>query len=182
MEEEAGDKRLEALSTLLTALDTAGMRGDVTRIEFADPEEMAFLYQDRISVRLGTLNELDYKLKLARHVLLNEDGKGCAATDTGTLDFTHISMSSTASSPLHRASRSCRPAMSCRSRRHRRKPRQRKRRTALQRVPPMKQRPRRTPLHSLRTMPRLRPQRQTRPRRTGYGRHRGCKLKSEVHV
>lgn len=94
-EEEAGDKRLEALSTLLTALDTAGMRGDVTRIEFADPEEMAFLYQDRISVRLGTLNELDYKLKLARHVLLNEDGKGCAATDTGTLDFTHISMSST---------------------------------------------------------------------------------------
>ena len=95
VEEETGDKRLEALSTLLTALDTAGMRGDVTRIEFADPEEMAFLYQDRISVRLGTLNELDYKLKLARHVLLNEDGKGCAATDTGTLDFTHISMSST---------------------------------------------------------------------------------------
>ena len=95
VEEEAGDKRLEALSTLLTALDTAGVRGDVTRIEFADPEEMAFLYQDRISVRLGTLNELDYKLKLARHVLLNEDGKGCAATDTGTLDFTHISMSST---------------------------------------------------------------------------------------
>ena len=95
VEEETGDKRLEALNTLLTALDTVGMRGDVTRIEFADPEEMAFLYQDRISVRLGTLNELDYKLKLARHVLLNEDGKGCAATDTGTLDFTHISMSST---------------------------------------------------------------------------------------
>ena len=56
---------------------------------------MTFLYQDRISVRLGTLNELDYKLKLAKHVLLNEDGKGCADTDTGVLDFTHISMSST---------------------------------------------------------------------------------------
>lgn len=89
------DKRLESLNTLLTALDTLGMRDDVTRIEFADTEEMAFLYQDRISVLLGTLNELDYKLKLAQHVLLNEDGKGCAATDTGTLDFTHISMSST---------------------------------------------------------------------------------------
>lgn len=95
VEEEAGDKRLDSLNTLLTALDTIGMRGDVTRIEFADPEEMSFLYQDRISVLLGTLNELDYKLKLAQHVLLNEDGKGCAATDTGTLDFTHISMSST---------------------------------------------------------------------------------------
>lgn len=93
--EEAGDKRLDSLNTLLVALDALGMRGDVTRIEFADPEEMSFLYQDRISVLLGTLNELDYKLKLAQHVLLNADGSGCAATDTGTLDFTHISMSST---------------------------------------------------------------------------------------
>ena len=93
--EEAGDKRLDSLNTLLAALDALWMRGDVTRIEFADPEEMSFLYQDRISVLLGTLNELDYKLKLAQHVLLNADGSGCAATDTGTLDFTHISMSST---------------------------------------------------------------------------------------
>lgn len=93
--EEVGDKRLDSLNTLLAALDALGMRGDVTRIEFADPEEMSFLYQDRISVLLGTLNELDYKLKLAQHVLLNADGSGCAATDTGTLDFTHISMSST---------------------------------------------------------------------------------------
>ena len=91
---DTADRRLEALNTLMAALDSAGMQADVTRIEFADPEQMAFLYQDRISVLLGTLNELDYKLKLAKHVLLNEDGKGCAATDTGVLDFTHISMSS----------------------------------------------------------------------------------------
>ena len=93
--EEGADQRLESLNTLLAALDAAGMSADVTRIEFADVDEMAFLYQDRISVWLGTLNELEYKLKLAKHVLLNEDGKGCAATDTGKLDFTHISMSST---------------------------------------------------------------------------------------
>ncbi len=43
-------------------LDDAGMSADVTRIEFADTDEMAFLYQDRISVWLGTLNDLDYKL------------------------------------------------------------------------------------------------------------------------
>ena len=42
---------------------------------------MAFLYQGRISVLLGTLNELDYKLRLAKYVLLNEDGKGCSPTD-----------------------------------------------------------------------------------------------------
>lgn len=89
------DQRLESLNTLMSALDSCGMLGDATRIEFADTEEMAFLYQDRISVLLGTLNELDYKLKLAQYVLLNQDGKGCAATDTGLLDLSHLSASST---------------------------------------------------------------------------------------
>lgn len=89
------DHRLESLNTLMSALDSYGMLGDATRMEFADTEEMAFLYQDRISVLLGTLNELDYKLKLAQYVLLNQDGKGCAATDTGLLDLSHLSASST---------------------------------------------------------------------------------------
>lgn len=94
---EAGpptDKRLESLNTLLTALDSSELRADVTRIEFEDPEQMAFLYQGRISVLLGTLNELDYKLRLAKYVLLNEDGKGCSPTDTGMLDLSHLSASS----------------------------------------------------------------------------------------
>lgn len=52
------------------------------------------MYQGRISVLLGTLNELDYKLRLAKYVLLNEDGKGCSPTDTGMLDLSHLSASS----------------------------------------------------------------------------------------
>ena len=94
---EAGpptDKRLESLNTLLTALDSSELGADVTRIEFEDPEQMAFLYQGRISVLLGTLNELDYKLRLAKYVLLNEGGKGCSPTDTGMLDLSHLSASS----------------------------------------------------------------------------------------
>ena len=94
---EAGpptDKRLESLNTLLTALDSSELGADVARIEFEDPEQMAFLYQGRISVLLGTLNELDYKLRLAKYVLLNEDGKGCSPTDTGMLDLSHLSASS----------------------------------------------------------------------------------------
>ena len=94
---EAGpptDKRLESLNPLLTALDSSELGADVTRIEFEDPEQMAFLYQGRISVLLGTLNELDYKLRLAKYVLLNEDGKGCSPTDTGMLDLSHLSASS----------------------------------------------------------------------------------------
>jgi len=46
-------------------------------------------------VLLGTLNDLDYKLDRARYMLNNEDGKGCAATDTGRLDFSHVSAGST---------------------------------------------------------------------------------------
>ena len=78
----------------MTALDSSELGADVTRIEFEDPEQMAFLYQGRISVLLGTLNELDYKLRLAKYVLLNEDGKGCSPTDTGMLDLSHLSASS----------------------------------------------------------------------------------------
>lgn len=89
------DKRLESLNTLLTALESSGLGADVTRIEFEDPEQMAFLYQGRISVLLGTLNELEYKLRLAKYVLLNEDGKGCSETDTGMLDLSHLSASTT---------------------------------------------------------------------------------------
>lgn len=89
-EAAAAENRLEALNTLLTALNDRGLLADVTRIEFADTEQLAFLYQDRISVLLGTLNELDYKLDFAKYLLLNTDGKGCAPTDTGELDCSHV--------------------------------------------------------------------------------------------
>ena len=59
------DAKMSALATLQTKLDEYGMRSDVTRIEFADTEQN------------------------------NEDGKGCAATDTGRLDFSHVSAGST---------------------------------------------------------------------------------------
>ena len=119
------DQRLESLNTLMSALDSYGMLGDATRIEFADTEEMAFLYQDRISVLLGTLNELDYKLKLAQYVLLNQDGKGCAATDTGLLDLSRIPRWML-SSPRRRRQRRRPPLRPERKLRRRKKPQIRK--------------------------------------------------------
>lgn len=89
------DARMEALRTLVSKLEEYGLSQDVTRLEVADTEQLAFLYQDRISVLLGTLNDLDYKLDRARYVLTNADGKGCGPTDTGRLDFSHTSASST---------------------------------------------------------------------------------------
>lgn len=87
--------RMEALRTLVSKLEEYGLSQDVTRLEVADTEQLAFLYQDRISVLLGTLNDLDYKLDRAHYVLTNADGKGCGPTDTGRLDFSHTSASST---------------------------------------------------------------------------------------
>lgn len=92
---DTGDARMEALSTLVSKLEEYGLSQNVTRLEVADTEQIAFLYQDRISVLLGTLNDLDYKLDRARYVLTNADGKGCGPTDTGRLDFSHTSASST---------------------------------------------------------------------------------------
>ena len=63
-------------------------------MEFADTEQMAFLYQDRVRCASGYTNDLDYKLDRARYVLTNADGKGCAPTDTGRLDFSHVSAGS----------------------------------------------------------------------------------------
>ena len=91
---DTGDARMEALSTLVSKLEEYGLSQDVTRLEVADTEQIAFLYQDRISVLLGTLNDLDYKLDRARYMLNNEDGKGCSPTDTGMLDLSHLSASS----------------------------------------------------------------------------------------
>ena len=93
--QETENAYIDVLLALRDKLTEYEMLGDVTRIEFADKEQIAFLYQDRISVLLGTANDLDYKLERARYVLTNADGKGCGPTDTGRLDFSHISAGST---------------------------------------------------------------------------------------
>ena len=108
--------RMEALRTLRSKLEEYGLSQDVTRLEVADTEQLAFLYQDRISVLLGTLNDLDYKLDRARYVLTNADGKGCGPTDTGRLDFSHTSASSTRKIYFAQGEPPCPPAMWCRPR------------------------------------------------------------------
>ena len=92
---EEADKKMATLTALQAKLEEYELLDDVTRMEFADTDQVAFLYQDRVSVLLGTLNDLDYKLDRARYVLTNADGKGCAPTDTGRLDFSHVSAGST---------------------------------------------------------------------------------------
>lgn len=90
-EQDSSTDWMNILNSLRQGIAEQGLLADVTRIEFEDPEQIAFLYQDRISVLLGTLNDLEYKLERAEYVLTNADGKGCAPTDTGKLDFSHTS-------------------------------------------------------------------------------------------
>lgn len=89
-EDMVRDANRIALDELLSALEQAGLLEQATVLDVTDPEEMAFLYDGRISVRLGTMNEMEYKLQLAGYILRNEDGQGCSATDIGVLDVSHI--------------------------------------------------------------------------------------------
>lgn len=84
------DTRMDVLYAVLEQLNEQGLIAGATRLEFADTEQVAFLYENRISVLLGTVNELEYKMTFAAHLLLNVDGKGCAPTDTGRIDCSHL--------------------------------------------------------------------------------------------
>lgn len=79
-----------ALVQMLAALEQHGILDQVTHLDVTDPEQVYFGYQDRIRVTLGTLNQLDYKLKFAVHLLQNEAGDGLTETDRGVLDMSII--------------------------------------------------------------------------------------------
>lgn len=61
----------------------------VTMISLRDQDEINFLYEGRVSVLLGTSNNLDYKMRMAANVILDVDGKGLTPTDHGTLDVSY---------------------------------------------------------------------------------------------
>lgn len=89
------DTKLELLGRLFYQFELHELLPDISRIEFEDSDQLAFLYQNRISVLLGTVNELDYKMDYAEFLLTNTSGKGLAPTDTGRLDCSHIKVDGT---------------------------------------------------------------------------------------
>lgn len=83
--EEAG-----ALEQMLAALAQAGILQDMTELDVSDENEISFVHEDRIRVKIGTVNELDYKMKWAAKLLRNESGDLLSAADRGILDVSHI--------------------------------------------------------------------------------------------
>lgn len=80
---------MDELTKLLELLWTYNLKEDCTSIQFGQENELYFVYQNRAKVLLGTYNNLDYKLKFAAYLLHNEDGKGIADNEQGTLDVSH---------------------------------------------------------------------------------------------
>ena len=76
------------LTALLQELQASGLLQDVTYLALTDPTEINFLYQGRVSVKLGTANNLAYKMRLAAAAITDPD-KGLSSTDRGTLDVSY---------------------------------------------------------------------------------------------
>lgn len=78
----------QALELLLAELEANGLLDGLTAVQLGDLNEFSFVYEDRLKVRLGTSNNLDYKLRLTARVVLAADG--LSASDRGTLDVSHM--------------------------------------------------------------------------------------------
>ena len=76
----------EILNELLGKLDQYGLLDGTTVLTMQNMTELSFLYQGRVSVQLGTANNLDYKIRFAAYIILDTGGDGLASSDRGTLD------------------------------------------------------------------------------------------------
>ena len=74
----------ETRRILLEILDTVKTKGyeNITAVEVAQTGNISLVYQDRITIQLGTMLDIEYKLKMAMHVIQNE----LSATDKGIVD------------------------------------------------------------------------------------------------
>lgn len=79
----------ETLFEIVDKMEEQQLLDGVTMISLRDEDEISFLYQGRVSVLLGTSNNLDYKMRMAANVILDVDGKGLTPTDHGTLDVSY---------------------------------------------------------------------------------------------
>lgn len=87
---ETADSRVnQILSSLMEKLEEWQLLDKITVISLRDLEEINFLYDGRVSVLLGTANNLDYKMRFASNLILDVDGRGLTSTDRGTLDVSY---------------------------------------------------------------------------------------------
>lgn len=79
----------DVLHELLDELEKHGLLEGTTVITMTDMDEISVLYEGRVSVRLGTANNLDYKVRFAAAIILDTRGSGLTSSDRGTLDVSN---------------------------------------------------------------------------------------------
>ncbi|MEG1863344.1 MAG: FtsQ-type POTRA domain-containing protein [Oscillospiraceae bacterium] len=62
---------LKTVKQLIEIKETLDFQ-DITKIDIISLSDIQMSYQNRITIKLGTMLDMEYKLKMAKHVLLNE--------------------------------------------------------------------------------------------------------------
>ena len=83
---EADLSNEEHRETLVKILDILARKGyeDITCVMVGESGEISLVYDDRVTVKLGTMLDMEYKLKMSFHVLTNELGN----EEKGVIDST----------------------------------------------------------------------------------------------
>ena len=76
------------LNDIISKLDRTGYTG-VTMIKVDDAGDISLVYDDRLQINLGTMLDIDYKLKMSFYIINNE----LTETDRGTIDSTQAGSS-----------------------------------------------------------------------------------------
>lgn len=86
--ESAMPSQTPELEPLLDSLEQHGLLQGVTQVDLRDPTQLNVIYEDRLTLLLGSNTDLDYKLQLAAEIILDNE-KGLSAADHGTLDLSY---------------------------------------------------------------------------------------------
>lgn len=84
--EEDATTRQKHLEQMLSLFEKWEIRQDVTQVDVSDSMQLQFWYQGRVLVKLGTENEMSYKIQFAARILTQE----LSVSDQGTLDASAI--------------------------------------------------------------------------------------------
>ncbi len=80
------EARSQSLELILQLIEKWNLTEDITKIDVNDEMELQLWYQHRIQVKLGTENQLDYKIQFAQEILT----KQLSSSDKGELDVSYI--------------------------------------------------------------------------------------------
>ena len=88
--EEATQNMQETFDELTTLLDKESLLDGINCIDMENLQEITLSYQNRLVIKLGTGNNLPYKLQLTGVIVRNDDGNCLSDSDRGTLDVSYV--------------------------------------------------------------------------------------------